>query len=518
MMVIESVLDTARLDLDTAQQAIRLLEFENQRLHKRLELLTRELAALRNQDATVQLELELMRLREQVADMQHRLFGAKSEKQPQAADKCEQAGTVATETAPRRRGHGPTPQPRLPIVERFVSLPEGERTCDACGRQLDEWKGQFETSELINVVQRKFVIEKVQRHKYRCQCQSTIVCAPAPLKLVPGGRYSLEFAVEVAVDKYLDHLPLNRQVARMRREGLYATTQTLCDQTARLAQTVVYCYDAIGDGLILNRVLHMDETTWWLLNTKPSKRWYVWCMANREGVYYRISPSRSSKVALDMLEHFEGTLVTDAYKVYVSLANKPGTPFEVVFCWAHARRKLITAERSYPQCTEAIELIRGLYEVERRVPEPAIDADEELRARAREMRAALRDNESRCITKLLFDWAQEQRGVPGSSLRKATDYLVNHWTPLTAFLDDPDIPLDNNLVERQLRSPVIGRKNHLGSRSEDGAHVAEILYTLIHSAVMVGVDPRRYLLEAARRALEEPGAVLLPHELKEPDS
>jgi transposase len=91
--------------------------------------------------------------------------------------------------------------------------------------------------------------------------------------------------------------------------------------------------------------------------------------------------------------------------------------------------------------------------------------------------------------------------------------MLRLWPGLIRFLDDPRIPLDNNPVERQLRGPVVGRKNHLGSRSVRGIRVTEVLYTLAHSAMLAGIDPRTYLLAAAQRALDEPGAVLLPHEM-----
>ena len=380
-----------------------------------------------------------------------------------------------------------------------------------------EWKGQFETSEVITVVERKYIIEKVMRQKYRCRCQAKVLRIPAPLTLLPGGRYSLEFAVTVALDKYLDCLALHRQATRMGREGLWITSQTLFDQLLALARLLEHVYDVLGERVLTQSVVHIDETTWRFLIGKPSKKWFLWCITNDRGAYFRLVPSRASKVALELLEGYCGTVVSDGYKVYTSLANKPSTKFRFVICWAHVRRKLIRAELAYPQCTKAIELIRKLYAIERRLPTLDGDADTNVRDAVRARRAKMRRKLSRPITRKLRKWALAQRGLPGSSLRQATDYMITLWPGLTSFLDDPDIPLDNNAVERQLRGPVVGRKVHLGSRSENGTKVAQILYSLIHSAVIAGVDPRRYLLEAARRALEQPGAVLLPHELLDPD-
>ena len=87
------------------------------------------------------------------------------------------------------------------------------------------------------------------------------------------------------------------------------------------------------------------------------------------------------------------------------------------------------------------------------------------------------------------------------------------WSGLTRFLDDPAVPLDNNGTERALRGVVLGRKNHYGSRSERGTRVAALFYSLIDTAKLCGVEPRDYLLQVAKVAIEAPGTVLLPHDL-----
>jgi transposase len=110
-------------------------------------------------------------------------------------------------------------------------------------------------------------------------------------------------------------------------------------------------------------------------------------------------------------------------------------------------------------------------------------------------------------------WALAQRTLPQGSLGKAIGYLLGLWTGLTRFLDDSRIPLDNNRTERGLRGVVLGRKNHYGSRSRRGTEVAALFYSLIESAKLCGVDPKRYLLTATRAALAERTAVTLPHAL-----
>jgi transposase len=117
---------------------------------------------------------------------------------------------------PVQTGHGPKAQPALPRREQIFELPETERTCTVCEGQLQEM-GVTEDGEEITVLSRRYEIVLNRRKKYRCRCNANVVTAPGPAKLIPGGRYSAAFAVEVAVAKYADHMPLERQAAAMAR-------------------------------------------------------------------------------------------------------------------------------------------------------------------------------------------------------------------------------------------------------------------------------------------------------------
>jgi transposase len=110
-------------------------------------------------------------------------------------------------------------------------------------------------------------------------------------------------------------------------------------------------------------------------------------------------------------------------------------------------------------------------------------------------------------------WLLTQRALPKSSLGKAIAYTSKLWPGLTRFVEDPRVPLDNNATERAQRGIALGRKNHYGSKSRRGTEVAALFYSLIESAKVVGADPHAYLAEAARRALESPGTITLPHQL-----
>src|SRR5205809_701353 len=120
---------------------------------------------------------------------------------------------------------------------------ENQRLHDKVKTLLAEMAGQFGDAEEITVVERRFVVVRHRRQKYRCRCNGHVETAATPPRLgaredARGHRYSVEFAVEVATQKYLDHLPLERQVRIMRREGLETDSQTLWDQLNALAQVL----------------------------------------------------------------------------------------------------------------------------------------------------------------------------------------------------------------------------------------------------------------------------------------
>ena len=499
-------------DPQALQQAAILLEKTVIRQGKEIAELRSEIARLKGLDVDPQMELAL--LKEQLAAMQQAVFGRSSERRPSGH------GEEEAKAKKPQRGHGPRPQPNLPIEVVTHTLPEEEQVCTFCGGQLDEWSEQAEESEEITVVGVRYKILKHRRQKYRCECNTQVVTAPGPVKLIPGGRYSIDFAAHVAEAKYLDHMPLERQVRAMGRAGLDTDSQTLWDQIEALAGRLEPTYDALCAKVMASEVVFADESRWQLMNRQGSARWWTWCVASDEIATYRITSSRSAKIAREIFAGFQGVAMVDGYGVYQSLKKAtragPRAPIIWAHCWAHVRRKLLEAEDMYPELSNtAVALINELYKIEREAPriEPGMPADEcEQRL---ELRHRLRQEKSRPIITKLRDWALEQRGLvlPRSKMGKAIEYMLNLWEGLTVFLDDPRVPLDNNAAERALRGVVLGRKNHSGSRSKRGAEVAAIFYTLLETAKLSNVDPRAYLRQAAIRAINTPGTVTLPQDL-----
>jgi transposase len=223
-------------------------------------------------------------------------------------------------------------------------------------------------------------------------------------------------------------------------------------------------------------------------------------------VYYAIRGSRSAVTAEMLIGTFAGVLMCDGYAAYISLSLKLKRVV-LAHCWAHVRREFVDIEKTSPVlCGEVLDLIAQMYLVERKCP-TGPEGDE--------ARKKLRHTDSRPLIDKIVAWFYRAlpKCLPESGLHKAIGYMVNMWPGLVLFLDDPQIPIDNNGTERSARGPVVGRKNHYGSHSPRGTEVAATLYSIVESAKLNGLEPRLYLRIAVRAGLRHE-TVPLPHEVK----
>lgn len=488
-------------DIERLRQVAVLQEAENAFLHQRLAALSAKLEKIQ-EEKQGQLQQELEAVKAHLAKLQKIQFGASSEKRQ--VDEAKEK----KKPQPRRR-FGPRPQPNLEKQDVLFLLDEADQICPECGDPLEEMTGCTEDSELVDVVERKFVLKQVRRQKYTCRCCGHIDTALGPQKLRGARRYSPEFAIEVAINKYLDHLPLARQVRRMERQGLIVDTQTLWDQLDALAEHVETTYLGIKHWILGGDVVGMDETTWPLMQTGKTKKWQMWTMHGRGAVFFAIRDSRSGATAAKLLKEYSGWLVTDGYNGYQKAAREAEGEIRLSGCWAHARRKFMEAESNHPELAgEILDLIGDLYEIEARAR--ALDEGWELL----KWRHKLRQEESKPKLKEISAWMESQRVLPKSSMGKAISYLRGMWPRLTLFADHPELWIDNNPTERSIRGPVVGRKNHYGSRSRRGTEVAAMLYTICETAKACGVDPRDYLRRVVRNDIKAPATATFPAPIK----
>ena len=402
--------------------------------------------------------------------------------------------TPAKKPRDKQSGHGPTPQAELERVARTFELDEPDRVCPSCGGELKVLEGQAEGSEMIDVVQVRYELVEVARQKYVCACGGCVETAPGPERVLDGGRYSLAFGAKVAVDKYVDHLPLARQSRILKRHGVNAKTQALWDQIWALSTQLKPVYDALYTHVLTPKVIGVDQTGWPNLQKKGGRPWQMWCITTEDAVYHRICDDKSAATFVELLGTYEGHVVCDALATHGAGARE-GPGITLAGCWAHVHRRFAEAEPDFPQARRALDWIAALYEID-------------ARAETLEERAALRSSESRAVLDAMRDWLMAIPVLKKTSLGGAVRYTLAQWPRLTRFVDVPELWLDNNRTERGIRGPVVGRRNHFGSKSRRGTEAAAILYSLVETAKVRGVDPAGYLADAVTAVRR--GEILLP--------
>ena len=415
-------------------------------------------------------------------------------------EQATRAAAAAKKPAPRPPAKkpdrsGPTEQPRLPhVVERF-ELDTADRACPSCGGELFAMNGQCETSEMIDVVEVSYRLVQVEQQKYVCRCGGCVETAPGPERAASGSRYSLALAIKVVLDKYLDHIPLERQVRIMDRHGLIITSQTLWDLASALARRLERVDAALFDHVLARPVIGLDQTGWPRLDGSATKPWQMWCLSAPGVVVHRIRDDKSAATFVDLVGDYRGTIVCDALKTHEAGARE-GPGIVLAGCWAHVYRKFEEAMPDHPEAEKALAWIGALYDIDAR-------ADGDLVTLAE-----LRRTESVRVLTELKEWLWSQATLKSLSIGKAAGYAIANWDRLTRVVDDARIPLDNNATERAIRGPVVGRKNHYGSKSRRGTQVAATLYTVLETAKLHGIDPAAYLRDAVLAA--DRGEVQLP--------
>lgn len=394
----------------------------------------------------------------------------------------------------RRRGRKRLPHNQPPVeaagagpveleVEEVVHA--GEVPTCSCAQSMTPMTNGFEESCEIHVTERKYTLRRHKRQKYVCRACDKIVTADGPVKLTPGGLFSIQMATQVVDDKFSQHLPLNRQAEQMARSGLAVGTKTLYGLTAHLAARLGGVPGMIRAEILARPYVGIDESPVKLL--ADNQMGYVWSISNNHGAYYQYEPSRSGKVADEMLRGYSGVVMSDGFAGYNFLNKRAGIVH--VSCWAHVRRGFFEAKAKYPEAKVVVDLIDELYDIEH-------EADDFAQL------SALRRDRSAAVVAKLDAYLDSRRGkfLASSGFGKAVNYYDERRAGLQYFLSNANSPLDNNGAERAQRDPVMGRNNFLGFRTINGADVAMTFYTIVKTCKMLGVPPKAYMLLMATRA------------------
>jgi transposase len=475
-------------DIEELRRMALALEAQNRILLEALAAQRREIEKLRGKGGDIQLTLKM------IAELQ---ANAKAAAEAAAKVKAEhKRRSEQRERSQRERSHtGPTPQPELPIVEREYTLDAPDRACTSCGGELRPMKDQFEESEMIDVIEVRYELVKVKQQKYVCRCGGCVETALGPARALPGSRYSLAFAIKVLLDKWLDHIPLERQVRILERHGLVVTSQTLWDLAYAVTLKLSLVDAALYDFVKAQPVIGLDQTSWPRLEADASKPWQMWCLTAPAAVVHRIRDDKSAATFKELVGDYNGTIIADALGTHEAGARE-GPGITLAGCWAHVYRRFEEALPDHPDAERALAWIGALYDLDRR-------GERDL-ARI----GALRRAEAPAIIAEFKSWLFERAGDTHVSIGKAAAYTLGIWDRLTRFIEDARIPLDNNATERAIRGPVVGRKNHYGSKSRRGTQVAATLYTILETLKLHDVNPSAYLVAAIEAA--DRGEALLP--------
>lgn len=468
-------------------------------------------------------EMENKLLRERIHQLQHQIYGRKSEKfslndgfeqyrlfeepdspaeSENSKSEAEEEEIIVPEHKRKKGGRKPLPE-EFPRVEVVHDLSEEEKMCN-CGCQK-RCIGQ-EVSEQLEMQPAQFRVVRHIRYKYACRnCEGVenaegegaVTIAPVPVQLIPKSIATPSLLSYIFVSKYCDALPFYRQEKLFHRIGFDLSRATMCHWAVKVADKCKDLLELLRWELLSGPLINIDETTLQVLH-EPGRRFdsksYMWVFrggAPTKPVYvYIYAETRSGNVAANFLGSYHGYVQTDGYSGYDFLDRQEGIIH--LACWAHVRRKFKDVVRAGGEFTgdglagEALYKIRQLYRIEREAVVNDLDTDELYNERQKRSKPLLDKFEL---------WLKENapKAPPKSLLGKAFSYTLSQWHRLTRYVLDGGLRPDNNLVENAVRPFVVGRKNWLFNDQPDGASASATFYSLIETAKANGLEPYKYL-------------------------
>jgi transposase len=407
---------------------------------------------------------------------------------------------------PKRMRAGRQPLPaHLPRIEHRHE-PES-CTCGQCGRDLVQI-GE-DVTEQLDVEPAKFFVHRHIRPQYACRTCETVSAAPIPPAVIDGGLAAVGLLSWVMISKYQDHLPLYRLEQIAARDGVILSRSTLADWVGRLGVALRPLAERLAWHLLQRECLHADETPVPQLDpgSGKTKKAYLWAYRSNDLqpgakiIVFDYQAGRSGRHAGQFLQDWQGSLMVDDYSGYKALFTAarahPDTqrrlePCIELACWSHARRKffdLFQANQS-PMAQEALHRIAVLYTIEA-----------EGRGMNTDERQQLRSEKSLPALTALHKWLQQTRLriAPGSASAKAIDYTLKRWSALIRYVETGDLPIDNNVVENDIRPIALGKKNWLFAGSERAGQRAAVIQSLLGTAKLNGLDPAAWLRETLEK-------------------
>jgi transposase len=444
------------------------------------------------------------------------------EPQPEAVALPDTGLPEAAPAVPQKRGCKPLPED-LPRKRVEHDIPEGQRICACCQGALHRI-GE-DVSEQLHIPPATPWVWQHVRVKYGCRhCEQHGISAPVvraamPPQPLPGSVADAATIATVMTGKYADGMPLYRMEASFARAGIDLGRGTMGHwMIGAVERHLQRLYQAMHEVLLAQPLIHRDETTVQVLHEdgrSAQSQSYMWVYRGAETnatpvVLFEYQAGRGQQHPQAFLRGYTGTLMTDGYNAWRTLDG-----VRHLGCFAHARRYFDEAAKAQGKADgrarQALDLIGRLYQVEALakgiLPEGSSRADYTF---------ALRQQHSLPVLATLETWLDQhaETVLPKSLLGAAITYARNQWPYLRRYADDGDAPIDNNLIERDIRPFTTGRKNWLFSSTVAGANASAVIYSIMLTCRACEVEPYAYLrhvlTELPGRADDEDIRDLLP--------
>lgn len=355
-----------------------------------------------------------------------------------------------------------------------------------------------EITERLECDPGKLFVRRIIRYKYAKANNEGVIIADLPSSPIEKGKIGASVLALIIIQKYVDHLPLYRQIEQFKRMGITIASSTMSDWIKTGAELITPLYEALVKKILQSHYLQVDETRIQVLDrdekihpnklqgrAKTHRGWY-WTYRDplSELVLFDYHESRGRAGPAEVLKDFNGYLQTDGYEVYNQFEKKYVTH---ILCMAHARRYFEQALSNDKELSEyALNEIQKLYAVEKYCRENNLSVYDRL---------DLRQEKSVPVLEQLYQWLKETvvQVTPTSAIGKAISYALPRWERLMLYAHDGRLEIDNNLVENSIRPIAIGRKNYLFAGSHEAAQNAAMFYSLLGTCKLKGIEPFQWL-------------------------
>jgi transposase len=386
--------------------------------------------------------------------------------------------------------------------EIIIEPTEDITACKRMGEEITEVL-EWEPGELF--------VKKYVRVKYAKHAGDGVLIGKLPSRPLDKAMIGPGLQAQIVIDKYLDHLPLHRQMQRFERMGIKLPYSTLTDWVSSTCKLIEPLYEALRKELLQCLYLHVDETPIKVLDKDKkgqTHRGYYWVYQDsiNKIVLFDYQQGRGREGPMTMLENFQGYLQTDGYNAYEIFDKKSG--ITLMHCMVHARRMFHEAMDNDRQRAEyAMQEIQKLYAIEGRCKEQQSNYDQIK---------DVRNQESMPILESLGKWMKEQylEVTPKSPIGKALAYSIERWERLSLYTQDGMLNIDNNPVENSIRPVAVGRKNYLFAGSHEAAQRSAMLYSLLGTCKLHKIEPYQWLKKVLEQIADHPIiriSELLPH-------